>query len=192
MNKNLSCDIVKDLIPSYIDNVLSDASIQAVEEHVRECEKCAKVLADMRLPEDAVQEKLQQDREINYLKKVKRRHRLVVCCILAVVVLLSIPAVEFTRAVYFGQVLINMDYNMTVSEDQVVIKGEVPEGHTVKETSFKEQDGVLNVQIICEPSAFFRQQKDVDEVYRPKNDIQKVYVNGDLIWEKEAGTNLAS
>lgn len=190
MNKNLSCEIIRDLLPSYIDHVLSDASIQAVEEHVRECEECAKILADMRLPEETVQEKLQQEREINYLKKVKRRHRLVVCGILTVVVLLAIPAVELIRAVYFGQSVLNMDYDVTVSEDQVAIKGEVLEGHTVKEFSFKEQDGVLNVQIICVPSAFFRQQKDVDEVYRPKDDIQKVYINGDLLWEKEAGASL--
>ena len=194
MSKNLSCEIIRDLFPSYVDNVLSDASIQAVEEHIRECEACAKILADMRLPEEpeeAVQEKLRQDREINFLKKVKRRHRLVVCCILTVAVLLAVPAVVLIKAVYFGQTLINMDFNMTVSEDQVVINGEVPEGHTVKESSFKEENGVLNVQIMCMPSAFFRPQKDVDEVYRPKGDIQKIYINGDLIWEKEAGTNLA-
>ena len=179
MSKNLSCEIIRDLFPSYVDNVLSDASIQAVEEHIRECEACAKILADMRLPEEpeeAVQEKLRQDREINFLKKVKRRHRLVVCCILTVAVLLAVPAVVLIKAVYFGQTL---------------IKGEVPEGHTVKESSFKEENGVLNVQIMCMPSAFFRPQKDVDEVYRPKGDIQKIYINGDLIWEKEAGTNLA-
>lgn len=190
MNHNLSCEIVRDLLPSYIDHVLSDVSVQAVEEHIKECEACAKILADMRLPEEEVQEKLQQEREINYLKKVKRRHRLVVCCILLVAVLLAVPAVGFIRAVYFWDVLIVMDYDMTVSEDQVVIKGEVPEGHTVKESNFKEQDGVLNVQIICEPSAFFRPQEDVDEVYRPKGDIQKIYINGDLLWEKEAGTDL--
>ncbi len=190
MSKNLSCEIIRDLLPSYVDNVLSDASVQAVEEHIRECEACAKILADMRLPEEAVQDMLRQDREINYLKKVKRRHRLVVCCILTVAVLLAVPAVEFIRAVYFGQILLNMDYNVTVAGDQVAIKGEVLEGHTVKESSFKEQNGILNVQIICVPSAFFRQQKDVDEVYRPKDDIQKIYINGDLIWEKEAGTNL--
>lgn len=190
MSKNLSCEIIRDLLPSYVDNVLSDTSVQAVEEHIRECEACAKILADMRLPEEAVQDKLRQDREINYLKKVKRRHRLVVCCILTVAVLLAVPAVEFIRAVYFGQILLNMDYNVTVAGDQVAIKGEVLEGHTVKESSFKEQNGILNVQIICVPSTFFRQQKDVDEVYRPKDDIQKIYINGDLIWEKEAGTNL--
>lgn len=190
MSKNLSCEIIRDLLPSYVDNVLSDTSVQAVEEHIRECEACAKILADMRLPEEAVQDKLRQDREINYLKKVKRRHRLVVCCILTVAVLLAVPAVEFIRAVYFGQILLNMDYNVTVAGDQVAIKGEVLEGHTVKESSFKEHNGILNVQIICVPSTFFRQQKDVDEVYRPKDDIQKIYINGDLIWEKEAGTNL--
>ena len=35
MSKNLSCEIIRDLFPSYVDNVLSDASIQAVEEDNR-------------------------------------------------------------------------------------------------------------------------------------------------------------
>lgn len=190
MKNNLSCEIVRDLLPSYIDHVLSDTSVQAVEEHIRECGACAKVLADMRLPEEAVQEDRQQDREIDYLKKVKRRHRLVVCCILTVAVLLAIPAVEFIKNMCFGQYVLKMDYDVTVSGDQVAIKGEVLDGFTTAESKINEKDGIVDARIFYVPSAFFRQQKEVDEVYHAKADVQKVYINGELFWEKDTGTDL--
>lgn len=190
MKNNLSCEIVRDLLPSYIDHVLSDTSVQAVEEHIRECGACAKVLEDMRLSEEVVQENRQQDREIDYLKKVKRRHRLVVCCILTVVVLLAIPAVEIIKNMCFGEYILKMDYDVTVSDDQVAIKGEVLDGFTTAESKINEKDGIVDARIYYVPSTFFRQKKEVDEVYRPKADVQKVYINGELFWEKDTGTDM--
>lgn len=190
MKNNLSCEIVRDLLPSYIDHVLSDTSVQAVEEHIRECGACAKVLEDMRLSEEVVQENRQQDREIDYLKKVKRRHRLVVCCILTVVVLLAIPAVEIIKNMCFGEYILKMDYDVTVSDDQVAIKGEVLDGFTTAESKINEKDGIVDARIYYVPSTFFRQKKEVDEVYRPKADVQKVYINGELFWEKDTRTDM--
>ena len=40
MNKNYSCDIIKDLLPGYIDGVLSEASETVVTGHLEDCEKC--------------------------------------------------------------------------------------------------------------------------------------------------------
>lgn len=43
MDKDL-CDVVKDLLPLYIDDILSDGSKALVEEHIETCEKCKKDL----------------------------------------------------------------------------------------------------------------------------------------------------
>lgn len=40
----LKCKIVEDLLPLYVDNVCSEESKQAVEEHLKECEKCRKLI----------------------------------------------------------------------------------------------------------------------------------------------------
>jgi len=40
MDKNYSCDIIKDLLPGYIDGVLSEAGENVVKGHLEECEKC--------------------------------------------------------------------------------------------------------------------------------------------------------
>ena len=48
MNKNYPCDIIKDLLPGYIDEVLSEASINAVKEHLDECQECSRIYSDMK------------------------------------------------------------------------------------------------------------------------------------------------
>ena len=42
--KNRECDIIKDLLPSYVDEICSEASKEWVEEHLKECEDCAKTV----------------------------------------------------------------------------------------------------------------------------------------------------
>lgn len=44
--KIISCRIIEDLIPSYVDEVLSENVKTAVEDHLRECPKCRKLLEE--------------------------------------------------------------------------------------------------------------------------------------------------
>ena len=44
----MNCNIVKDLIPLYIDGCCSEESEKAVEEHIRDCDDCKKLLEDMK------------------------------------------------------------------------------------------------------------------------------------------------
>ncbi len=46
----MNCNIVKDLIPLYIDGCCSKESEEAVAEHIRNCEECTKLLNDMKAP----------------------------------------------------------------------------------------------------------------------------------------------
>lgn len=41
----VTCEIVEDLLPLYVDNVCSEQSRLAVEEHLQECEKCRRAIA---------------------------------------------------------------------------------------------------------------------------------------------------
>ena len=43
----ISCEVVQDLLALYHDGVCSKDSAQIVKEHLNECEKCRKMLADM-------------------------------------------------------------------------------------------------------------------------------------------------
>lgn len=43
----IKCNIIKDLLPLYTDQMLSTDSIQMVEEHLQHCESCRKVLNEI-------------------------------------------------------------------------------------------------------------------------------------------------
>ena len=45
--KNVSCEIIQDILPLYHDHVCSAASSAMVEEHLKDCAACTRVLAEM-------------------------------------------------------------------------------------------------------------------------------------------------
>lgn len=50
----MNCNVVRDLIPLYIDGCCSKESKLIVEEHIRDCEDCKKLLDDMKSPSDII------------------------------------------------------------------------------------------------------------------------------------------
>ena len=50
----MNCNIVKDLIPLYIDGCCSEESEKAVEEHIRDCYDCKRLLEDMKSSTDVI------------------------------------------------------------------------------------------------------------------------------------------
>lgn len=88
MKNDLTCAVVRDLLPSYVEKLTSEETGQAVERHLRACPDCAGRHAAMVGPELAA--KLEEERrELDYLKRVKRRSRLrilaaVVCTVLVI------------------------------------------------------------------------------------------------------------
>lgn len=66
----LSCNVVKDLLPSYIDKICSEESAQLVDEHLRECEECTKTKEQME--ENLIAEKASKE-EIDLINRVKSR-----------------------------------------------------------------------------------------------------------------------
>ncbi len=70
MKNDLTCGVVRDLLPSYVEGLLCGESQQAVDRHLADCPDCAAVLAAMREPEE---ERVEQSREVDYLKQVKKR-----------------------------------------------------------------------------------------------------------------------
>ena len=47
MKNDLTCEIVRDLLPSYVDGLTNDVSNQAVEQHMKICENCRKIYHEM-------------------------------------------------------------------------------------------------------------------------------------------------
>ena len=48
MRNNLPCEVVQDLLPSYIDGLTSEKTNELVEEHVEGCDQCSSILRGMK------------------------------------------------------------------------------------------------------------------------------------------------
>ena len=70
---NISCNMIKDLIPSYIDQICSDESRQAVEEHISTCQACKTYMETMKKEFTAEET---EPKQLQYMKKVKRHYEL--------------------------------------------------------------------------------------------------------------------
>lgn len=72
--EKVHCNIIRDLLPSYADEIASEESKQMIEEHFKECEECKKVYASLK-EHDFVAEKANAGIE-GYLKKIGLKKRM--------------------------------------------------------------------------------------------------------------------
>lgn len=88
MKNDLTCGLVQDLLPSYVEELVCAESREAVERHLAGCPGCSAALAAMRAPEpEAMSE--EQAREVDYLKRVKKRsNRNVIAAVVCTVLIL--------------------------------------------------------------------------------------------------------
>jgi predicted anti-sigma-YlaC factor YlaD len=46
----ITCNIIKDLLSLYVEDMLSDDSVVMVEDHIKKCPACKSILAEMKEP----------------------------------------------------------------------------------------------------------------------------------------------
>lgn len=85
MKNELTCSIVQDLLPNYIEKLTSDDTNHAIEQHLDTCEDCKKVYEQMAA--DIGNTEKVPVIELKFLKKVKRTRLLaaVLCVVLTLV-----------------------------------------------------------------------------------------------------------
>ena len=84
MKNDLTCGVVRDLLPSYVEGLTSQETNTAVERHLADCPDCTRLRADLAGETPPPPEEV---KEVDYLKKVKRRGWRRVAAAVAVTVL---------------------------------------------------------------------------------------------------------
>lgn len=74
MEKKTECEIVQDLLLGYVDEILNNESKKLVESHLKECVNCQNRLQEINL--DINNNEKNQKKEIDYLKKIRRKTRI--------------------------------------------------------------------------------------------------------------------
>lgn len=132
MKNNLTCEIVEDLMPSYIDGLTSEVTNKAVREHLSQCGKCNAKLDTMSEPysEDKIE---QEKQEIDFLKKNRRKNiRTKLISLLAVVLVVAVAVCTLP----YGE-------KVNFTDDQLLYNLEV-EGNTFRLTLIpKDKDMII-------------------------------------------------
>jgi hypothetical protein len=187
MNSRISCDVIKDLLPSYVDELTSEASNMLIREHVRDCESCRRTLASMQGGLSFAKEAEKEKREIDFLKKNKRRNRRIVLGSIAGAFLL-ILAVFAARVFIVG----SRDYtnwipaNLTVEGRNLTFTA-VPtdSAMAVSGLDFREEDGVITVSgrsVLVSPL----HRGNCAGVYTSSGEIREVRVGNRIVWAEGA------
>ena len=109
----MKCGIVQDLLPLYCDNVCSEDTRQAVEEHLLSCPDCKKRLERMEEQSEPVKSLPSEDAKIRVLRGTKKRFSrqrrraiLTAVAVMAVLSLVVIGAADVERPVEYKDGLI--------------------------------------------------------------------------------------
>jgi hypothetical protein len=125
----MKCEIIRDLLPSYIEGLTSRASNEEIEKHLELCQECRQFHQEMTgdLP---AEEKLSLPdiKEIDYLKKVRRknwRNVAVAAGIIAVIMLVLVKMFIIGFAVSSEDIALTYQ----VKDNHLEINLELKNGH---------------------------------------------------------------
>lgn len=111
---NVSCEVIRDLLPLYADGVASGESRKLVQEHLETCPACREELDKLRAPvsvpqeedkEQEIRERLQQS-----VKELKRARRIKLAAGFAVLATLVLSCLWYTRPQRFIDVVGPWDF----------------------------------------------------------------------------------
>ena len=182
MKYDLPCAIVQDLLPNYLEGLTSEETNRAIEAHLASCPDCAAHKSAM-AGETPVKETAEQTREVDYLKKVKRRNGRRVLLAVLVTILLFIAGVA-VKIFIIGQPVTETGFGWAMMEygDRleltVVSNGSA---NAFKDFDVEIRDGVAYVtgrSVLG--SSLYREGSAKVEI--PLEGVSQVYVCGRLVW----------
>ena len=185
MNKNYPCDIIKDLLPGYIDEVLSEASINAVKEHLDECQECSRIYLDMK-GELSVESNVEEQLAIDGFKKIRQHTKKLKMAVGVVSGTLAIIILYIFMKVYvIGEPLETALINTTdilydEGTDSLVINGTINSvGYRISRVVWEQSEnemGAVNVFIYGAETLPFQQYDKDFSITVPNIKGQKVYI----------------
>lgn len=111
----LTCNVVKDLLPNYIDNLVSEKTAHEIADHLTSCADCRSAYEKMKAPLAPIV--MQDKNEIDFLKKIKIKGRIrtlkyTAICTGVVVALMAVFFLIFARGTPVNSA--DLDYRAVV------------------------------------------------------------------------------
>ena len=184
MSERLKCEIIRDLLPSYIEKLTSDVTNEAVEFHLEECKECKQLLDNMK--KDEVISNEEDQKEINYLKKVKH-HTWFTLGIGVLITAATVMCLFIWRVFEHGFVVSPSStiYNVKVEDNVLTLSGEILNpSMAYTRATFNEQDGAVTISVYEAPTSILNNSNKFKVSYELDENADTVYFD-DLIVYKE-------
>lgn len=112
------CSIVQDLLPNYIEDLTDEVTNEYIKEHIATCAECQEVLKSM--TKEIKIEEINQGKEIEYLKGIRRRMKRTITTISIIVIIIAASIIGYIC--YQSKIEINnysfLSLNYTVENEQ--------------------------------------------------------------------------
>lgn len=197
MTKKHLCKIVEDLLPNYIEKMTSTETNEIIEEHIEECQLCKDKLNNMK--SEVVLDEV-DDREINYLKTIKRKNRIkiLIVALIAIAIISLILWFAFNYRIIkddngkYQIEKVTMNDSKIVNYDIMILKGKQQMEDCIDNTLYITWYAIFDAE--TEKCISLREEiegyykEDVEEQYiliknnrekfrNPKTEDNKIYVN---------------
>ncbi len=116
--KNITCNVVKDILPLYIDNVVSDDTKKLVEEHLGSCADCRIEAEEMKRGIEIPLDRHIEINEAGMIKDLKRRFlkKKMLVAIISAVAALAAAALLYTCASVSRTIIPFDDSQISITE----------------------------------------------------------------------------
>lgn len=184
MKNDLSCEVVSDLLPTYIDGLTSNTTNQAIESHLENCGHCREVYEQMKQPEEFAQQEMKQS--IDYLKKVRKRtrQRIFIGVMIAVILILGCL---FVKTFIVGKDLEDPDLvnaQFRVDGKTIVFQGELKDSSRgVSDIRFQNENGVIKIHLV-ETRGTLIHKNWFYTSYESGTKITQIQLEGRIIWDQ--------
>ena len=96
--KETSCDVIRDLLPLYEDNAVSEDTAQMVREHLKDCPACREELQKMRTPVSMPPDGDEQavKRFLEHRAEVRRKQNIKIACVVSALAVVIVFCLCYT------------------------------------------------------------------------------------------------
>lgn len=192
MKSNLPCEVVQDLLPSYVDGLASEKTNELVEEHVEECDQCGSILRGMRAELGSpIEMKEEEKQEIDFLKKARsetQKETIKVFCQWAISFVVVVTVWFVAKWYFIGFYLTGGDPNcvVRVRDNQVLVEASLEEedNRVISKVEYEERDGGVYLAFKVVFKSPFYKETVCRSGYEFSEPIEKVAAGSRIYWYK--------
>lgn len=129
MENKTECEIVQDLLLGYVDGVLNTESKKLVEKHLLKCVNCQSKLNEIKA--DIKENENNQTKEIDYLKKIRRKSR-IKSVILAIAIILILLIITYLyKFIIINNIMNKAEKSLQSSNFYIEVRSKISDNNII-------------------------------------------------------------